>query len=166
MDVKARRAIEYIEEKRLHIIRISDDIWRFAEVGLHEHKSAECLAEALEKEGFCVAKGVAGMPTAFSATWGAGRPVIGFLGEYDALPGLSQKAVPVRDELEKVNRTWLWAQSSRSRCFWCRNRPKARSFSERGLPGTIKYFGCLLKKTSAERHSWPVKASSANAMPV
>lgn len=142
MDVKARRAIEYIEEKRLHIIRISDDIWRFAEVGLHEHKSSECLAEALEKEGFCVARGVAGMPTAFSATWGAGRPVIGFLGEYDALPGLSQKTIPVRDELEKGKPGHGCGHNLLGAGAFGAAIGLKQELLERGLPGTIKYFGC------------------------
>ncbi|MCQ2156500.1 MAG: amidohydrolase [Bacteroidales bacterium] len=65
-------------------------IHRFAEVGYKEYRSAELLENILEKEGFKVERGVAGIPTAFVATFGSGKPVIGLLGEYDALPGLSQ----------------------------------------------------------------------------
>ena len=70
---------------------ISDSIWEFAELGYLEYKSSSILIKALEEEGFNIEKGIAGMPTCFIATWGKGKPVIGFLGEYDALPMLSQK---------------------------------------------------------------------------
>lgn len=72
---------------------ISDTIWHHAELGLEEYKSSALLADTLEAAGFKVDRGVAGMPTAFTATWknGTGGPVIGFLAEYDALPMLSQK---------------------------------------------------------------------------
>jgi aminobenzoyl-glutamate utilization protein B len=71
-------------------------IWGWAEVGYKETKSSAILAEALREGGFKVETGVAGIPTAFVATIGSGRPVIGMLAEYDALPGLSQQAVPER----------------------------------------------------------------------
>jgi aminobenzoyl-glutamate utilization protein B len=71
---------------------ISRQIWEFAETALAEHKSSALLEEVLEKEGFAVTRGAAGMPTAFVATAGSGAPVVAILAEYDALPGLSQKA--------------------------------------------------------------------------
>ena len=79
---------------------MSDKIWEFAELGLVEFKSSALLADALEKHGFKVTRGVAGMPTAFMARWGEGKPVIGIMGEYDALPGLSQKKAPKKEPLE------------------------------------------------------------------
>jgi hypothetical protein len=72
---------------------ISDSIWNFAELGMQEFKSSSLLIRTLEAEGFKVEKGVAGMPTCFVASWGNGKPVIGILGEFDALPGLSQTAL-------------------------------------------------------------------------
>ncbi len=71
-------------------------IWDWAEVGYQEKRSAALLADAMEEGGFKVERGVAGIPTSFIASIGSGKPVIGILGEYDALPGLSQQAVPVR----------------------------------------------------------------------
>ena len=73
-------------------------IWGYAEVGFQETKSSALLQEQLKKEGFAVQAGVAGMPTAFVATYGSGSPVIGLLAEYDALPGVSQEATPERKE--------------------------------------------------------------------
>ena len=71
---------------------ISCRIWDYAELKFNEKNSAEELAGLLEQEGFEVTRGIAGMETAFTAKWGTGKPVIGFLGEYDALSGLSQEA--------------------------------------------------------------------------
>src|SRR5439155_11692965 len=66
--------------------------WEYAEVALKEERSAAALADYLAERGFRVERGVARMPTAFIATWGQGKPVVGILAEYDALPGLSQAA--------------------------------------------------------------------------
>jgi aminobenzoyl-glutamate utilization protein B len=71
---------------------VSRKIWAFSETALKETRSAALLSDLLEKEGFAVTRGVAGMPTAFVASAGSGSPVIGILAEYDALPGLSQLA--------------------------------------------------------------------------
>src|SRR5437588_13044276 len=71
-------------------------IWNWAEVGYKETKSSALLADRLEKAGFNVQRGVAKIPTAFTATFGEGKPVIVILGEFDALPGLSQQAVPLK----------------------------------------------------------------------
>ncbi|MBS7619071.1 amidohydrolase [Candidatus Bathyarchaeota archaeon] len=89
-------AWRWIDENRDRIIEISDKIWGYAELGLMEYKSSKLLADELEKHGFKVERGVAGMPTAFVASWGEGRPMIGVMGEYDALPGLSQEPVPYK----------------------------------------------------------------------
>ena len=71
-------------------------IWNYAELGYRETRSSNALQTALAKAGFSIEKGVAGMPTAFVASAGSGKPVIALLAEYDALPGLSQQAVPGR----------------------------------------------------------------------
>lgn len=79
---------------------IAMKIWNYAEVGFREFKSTELLQAQLKKEGFSIEAGVAGMPTAFVATYGSGRPIIGLLGEFDALPGVSQAALPERQAIE------------------------------------------------------------------
>ena len=89
-----------IEKHKPELIGLSDQIWRFAETALRETRSSKLLADYAEKQGFEVKRGVAGMPTAFTASYGQGRPIIGILGEYDALPGISQKAQPVKEALE------------------------------------------------------------------
>lgn len=94
-----KEALNAVEEKSQLLIEISNSIWEFAEIALLEHKSAELLADTLEKEGFRVNRGVAGMPTAFVASFGSGTPIIGILAEYDALPGLSQENLPYKKAL-------------------------------------------------------------------
>lgn len=89
-----KEVIQSIDSKYESYSAIAKQIWDYAEVGYKEAKSSTLLAETLEKAGFKIERGVAGIPTAFTATYGSGKPVIGILGEYDALPGVSQDAVP------------------------------------------------------------------------
>jgi len=88
--------LEKMDARAAHYGDVSRSIWEFAEVGYKEHKSAELLKAELRSAGFAVTENVAAIPTAFTATWGQGRPVIAIMGEYDALPGLSQEDVPER----------------------------------------------------------------------
>jgi aminobenzoyl-glutamate utilization protein B len=92
-------ALQSIEKHSADLITISDKIWAAAEIAFHEKQSHQYLADYAEANGFKVERGVADMPTAFVATYGSGKPVIGILGEFDALPGLSQKAIPSKDPL-------------------------------------------------------------------
>ena len=85
-------AVSSIDRHRPELISLSDQVWAFAETALREHRSAKLLADYAGKQGFRVERGISGMPTAFVASYGSGRPVIAIMGEYDALPGLSQKA--------------------------------------------------------------------------
>ncbi len=86
-------AVTWIDRNAETLSRINKNIWSYAETGLQEFKSSRELMDFLKANGFTVEEGVAGMPTAFVASYGSGRPVIGILAEYDALPGLSQGAI-------------------------------------------------------------------------
>jgi aminobenzoyl-glutamate utilization protein B len=97
---KKQAAAATIEARRADLVSLADQVWGFAETALRETRSAALLADYAEKQGFRVERGVAGMPTAFLASYGQGRPVIAVLAEYDALPGLSQKAAPERAVLQ------------------------------------------------------------------
>ncbi len=94
---KKEEAVSTIDKHKAELIKLSDQIWAFAETALRETRSAKVLADYAERQGFKVERGVAGMPTAFTATYGQGRPVIAILGEYDALPGISQKVSTVKE---------------------------------------------------------------------
>jgi aminobenzoyl-glutamate utilization protein B len=92
-----RTATDSIDAQAASLIEMSDRIWRLAETALREYESSQLLADFAEQQGFTVKRGVAGMPTAFVASYGSGEPVLGVLGEFDALPGLSQKAIPRKE---------------------------------------------------------------------
>ncbi|ANY18823.1 p-aminobenzoyl-glutamate hydrolase subunit B [Tsuneonella dongtanensis] len=92
--------VALVDARAADTARVARQIWEWAEVGYKEEKSSALLSSELQKAGFKVTKGVAGIPTAFTAEWGSGGPLIGVLGEYDALPGISQDAVPDRSVLE------------------------------------------------------------------
>jgi aminobenzoyl-glutamate utilization protein B len=90
-------ALADVDARAEELKAVNKGIWQHAEVGLQERRSSALLIEKLESAGFEVKRGVSGMPTAFVATFGSGRPIIGILAEYDALPGLSQKTTPQRE---------------------------------------------------------------------
>src|SRR6185437_6478561 len=85
-------AIADIDAKSAHYAGVAHQIWNFAELGYQEQKSSALLQSELTAAGFAVTAGVAEIPTAFVATFGSGKPVIAIVGEFDALPGLSQEA--------------------------------------------------------------------------
>ena len=94
-----RAAVASVDKHAADLTDLSDRIWGYAETALKEHKSSKALADYAEQQGFTVTRGVSGMPTAFIARFGSGKPVIGIMGEYDALPGVSQKAIPEQSPL-------------------------------------------------------------------
>ena len=83
-----------IDAKKDHYAKIAKELWENPELGYLEDKSSALLQTELKAEGFAIENGVADIPTAFTATYGSGSPVIGILGEFDALPGMSQEAEP------------------------------------------------------------------------
>ena len=92
--------IHSVETHQDKLIELSDKIWAFAETAMLEHNSSRVLSGYAESQGFMVERGVAEIPTAFIATYGSGKPIIGIMGEFDALPGLSQKAQTKKEPLE------------------------------------------------------------------
>jgi aminobenzoyl-glutamate utilization protein B len=120
---------------------IAQQIWGFAEMGYQEEKSAALLQQTLRNEGFKVTKGVAGIPTAFIAEYGEGLPVIAILGEYDALPGLSQEAVAEKKTAGKAAGHacghHLFGTASTAAAIEVKNWLKANK-----KKGTIRFYGC------------------------
>ncbi len=94
-------AVKSLDAKYNYYKERALQIWNFAEVGYKEVESSALLQQTLKDNGFEVQAGVAGMPTAFVASYGQGNPVIGILAEFDALPGLSQQAKPEKDPAGK-----------------------------------------------------------------
>ena len=135
-------AYAYIDRNADAFIGVSDRIWDFAELSLKEFRSAALFCEVLEEFGFTVEKNLCGIPTAFSGRFGSGRPVIGILGEFDALSGLSQ-AGGVAEQCSAGGQTGhgcmhnlLGAGSLAAACA-------VKDYLQRsGQPGTVIFFGC------------------------
>ena len=100
MGESADGTLTWLDDNRGRFAGIADLIWEHAELGYLETESSALLQSTLADNGFEVSGGVAGLPTAFVATFGEGEPVIGVLAEFDALPGISQDARPVRRVIE------------------------------------------------------------------
>lgn len=136
-----------IESLSNDLINLSLSVWRLAEVGLKELQSASCLAAYLKQQGFSVREGVAAMPSAFVAEWGSGRPIIGFLGEYDALAGLSQAAVPTRQPVVEgapghgCGHNLLGAGALGAALAF------KKYLEEKKASGTVRYYGCPAEET-------------------
>ena len=133
----------HVKDYSQALSEISCRIWDYAELKFDEVKSAEEIAALLEAEGFSVSRGIAGMETAFSASWGTGSPVIGFLGEYDALSGLSQEAglsekkpVPKQECGHGCGHNLLGSAAAGA-ALMLRDYLK-----ENGKQGTVLFFGC------------------------
>ena len=96
-----QEVIQSVNERYVDLTDLSDKIWSFEEIAFRETQSAGALSDYAESLGFKVTRGVAEIPTAFVAEYGSGSPVIGILGEFDALPGLSQNKVPYKSPLHE-----------------------------------------------------------------
>jgi aminobenzoyl-glutamate utilization protein B len=157
IDEAKRIAVEWVEKNGERLTEISDEIWGYAELGYVEFKSAELLASELEKHGFEVERGVAGIPTAFVATWGSGKPVIGVMGEYDALPGLSQKKMAaVKDPIEAGAPGHGCGHNIHGTSGMGGAVALRYAIEEAGIPSTVKFFGCPAEEMLSGK-VWMVK---------
>lgn len=93
--------LDWLDANYEQTAQTARSLWEFAEVGYQETRSSALLQEQLAAAGFSVRSGVAGIPTAFVASYGDGGPVLGILGEFDALPGITQDSVPTRSLLQE-----------------------------------------------------------------
>ena len=134
--------LKVIDEKADIFCGISDKLWDDAELSFEEYKAAEMLTHILEKEGFAVTRGVGGIPTSFTATYGSGKPHLGILAEYDALSGMSQvacitekKSIPGKDTAHGCGHN-LFAGGSVAAAF------ALKAYIEATGRGSVTLFGC------------------------
>ena len=136
-------ALDLLDEKQDFLFSVSDSIWDNPETDYTETVSSGILMDALKKEGFTVTSGLAGIPTAFSGSYGSGSPVIGILGEFDALSGLSQKACATEKEALEPGGNGhgcghnLLGTGSLAAAIAVKEYLKGSK-----KPGTVIYFGC------------------------
>lgn len=144
IDAGKARIAKTVEELQERFWKISDAIWSYAELGLEEFKSSRLMADTLESAGFKVERKLAGMPTCFVATWrhGKGKPVIGFLAEYDALPMLSQKpAFPKKEPVVKGAPGHGCGHNTMGPMQALSVISLQKIMKEQGIHGTLKFFG-------------------------
>ena len=122
--------------------KVALDLWDLAEMGYQETESVNILSSELKKEGFTITKGVAGIPTAFIAEYSNGGPIIGILGEYDALPGLAQSKSPFK---EVIDNTTGAGQACGHHLFGAASAWAAVTIKEwlveNNVKGTIRFYG-------------------------
>lgn len=137
------RISQIIEQNRELLVQASDRVWELAETRFEEFQSFELLSHILEQEGFHVERGVGGIETAFIASYGEGKPVIAILGEYDALPSLSQKAGIFHNEavIEGGNGHGCGHNLLGVGALGAAIAVK-RMMIEQQIQGTIRYYGC------------------------
>ncbi len=139
--------LEYLDSIRPELVAVNQEIWALAELGLEEHRSAARLIGVLKAAGFNVRDNVSGMPTAFVAEYGSGKPVIGILAEYDALPELSQQSLGIRKLVE--------GRTTGHGCGHCALGTGAvgaalaakKAYDKHKLKGTIRVYGTPAEET-------------------
>lgn len=133
----------YLKDKQDLIKEVNEKIWHYAEVGLEEEKSVALYKKLLVQESFDVEMGIAGMPTAFVATYGSGKPVIGITAEYDALPQLSQEAGKAeKSPVQKGGHGHGCGHNSLGAAAFGAALATKEYLKEHNVSGTIKLFGC------------------------
>ncbi len=135
-------AFAWIDSNPEMITGMNDKIWEYAELPMEEYRSSRLLAGELDKQGFTVKHGVAGMPTAFVATYGSGNPILGFLAEYDALPGISQKRVPYQEPLVEGSSGHGCGHNMLGVGATVAAMAVKQAMGKCNLKGTIRVYGC------------------------
>ena len=135
-------AMEAIEQYREEFIDLAKRIWDAPEVAYHEFQASEWTAQLLEKHGFQVERGAYGIPTALRAAWGSGHPVVGFLGEYDALANLSQTVSASRDPIPGQRYGHACGHNILGVGHLAAAVAMKEEMEKRGMQGTVIFYGC------------------------
>lgn len=138
-----------LEEWRPLAESLALDLWNHPEIGLKETYAAERFAEHLSAEGFEVRKGVGPLPTAVMGSWGKGKPVIGFFGEYDALPGLSQKVGAVREPLSEGSAGHACGHNLLGAGSLAAAVAVKHLLQSCRMSGTVRFFGCPAEENAS-----------------
>jgi aminobenzoyl-glutamate utilization protein B len=149
--------VQWIEKNQGKFTEISDQIWQLAEIGYQETKSAALLEDVLEKAGFSVERGIADIPTAFMASYGKGAPVIAILGEYDALPGLSQDNVSHYQPIEEAGHGHGCGHNLLGTASLAAVLAVKEAIAAGDVKGTIRYYGCPAEENGSGK-AFMVKA--------
>ncbi len=139
--------LEWLDERSERFITMSDAIWREPQVALQESAACALQIADLRQEGFRIQENVGGLPTAFTAEWGAGSPIIGFLGEYDALPNLSQENSPDQQQIVPQGPGHGCGHNLLGTAALAAAVVLKQWLESTGRAGTVRYYGCPAEET-------------------
>ena len=143
---------QHVDAAKSRLIALSDRIWGMPEVCYTEVRSAAEHAAELRHQGFRVTEGVAGIPTAVIGEAGEGGPVIAFLGEYDALPGLQPGIRRCGASSHRARRPWAWMRAQSPRIGRMLAAVALKNWlAEKGIPGRVRYYGCPAEEGGAAK---------------
>lgn len=135
-------SVQYIEKHKQRAIDLAQKLWSHPETSWNEVKAAKWSAELLREKGFAVEEQYLGIPTAVRGVWGSGHPIIGLLGEMDALPDLSQKVLPEQEAVEDGAPGHGCGHNLMAAASIAAAMGIKEELQTRGLEGTIVYYGC------------------------
>ncbi|MCC6704946.1 MAG: amidohydrolase, partial [Thermomicrobiales bacterium] len=140
---------EWLEERQQRFVSIADQIWERPEVALTEHFACQLQADDLAADGFAITRNVGDLPTAFMAEWtqGEGGPIIGFLGEYDALPGLSQERAPGQNPIVSDGPGHGCGHNLLGTAALAAASVLKSYLTHTGQAATVRYYGCPAEET-------------------
>ncbi|MGB0386259.1 MAG: amidohydrolase [Ardenticatenaceae bacterium] len=139
--------LDYINDGDEKLCYIAQEIWANPQIALQEEFASSLLAKELEDDGFSMEWGAGQMPTAFVATWGEGKPIIGFLGEYDALPALSQKVSTEKEPIVAGGPGHGCGHNLYGTACMASVMGLKRAMEEENIKGTIRFYGCPAEET-------------------
>ena len=146
MDAKAT-ILDYIDRHSESLAHTAKEIWDHPQVALQEAFASKLLADELAANGFSIEWGAGHMPTAFVATWGQGAPIIGYLGEYDALPGLSQHVDLVKSPIERGGAGHGCGHNLFGTACMAAVVALKQVMEAHAIPGTIRFYCCPAEET-------------------
>jgi len=137
-----REVVSWLDQNQSPLIEMADQIWETPELGWKEFKSSRLQAAYMQKEGFSITWNVGDINTAFVAEWGKGKPILGFIGEYDALPGLSQKNQPAKEAIIEGGPGHGCGHNLLGTGAVASAVAVQKYLQSAGASGTIRYYGC------------------------
>ncbi len=137
-----KELLQWIEENSSRFTKMSDQIWENPEISWEEFFASQLQKDFLEKEGFSITRDVAEMNTAFIAEWGEGKPIIAFIGEYDALPGLSQKKQFTKQPVIEGEAGHGCGHNLLGTACLAATVAVQKWMQSSGIAGTVRYYGC------------------------
>ncbi|MCP4622440.1 MAG: amidohydrolase, partial [bacterium] len=142
IDKPAQTVLNWLDQNQSQFTEMADQIWRTPELAWKEFQASRLQADYLEKQGFSITWDIGSSNTAFVAEWGKNKPVLGFIGEYDALPGLSQKKQPTKQAIEDDGAGHGCGHNLLGTGAVASAVAVQKWLQSNGASGTVRYYGC------------------------